>query len=243
MNDFISTSLNAEWQPFFEAQKAQPYWDELQSFVQNARRSCVVYPPPKSVFKAFKESIPSDIRCIILGQDPYHGPGQAMGLSFSVPPSEKLPPSLRNIFKEYQSDLDLPAPISGDLSVWAQNGVFLLNTVLTVEARKAGSHTNKGWEKFTSAALEFVLRENPHTGFICFGAPAKKVVDRVLQKLAESMPSLDPVVIATPHPSPLSAYRGFFGSKPFTTFNFEQAAKGREIVHWELPSAVQQTLF
>ena len=239
MDKFLSTRIKAGWKPFFESQKSLPYWDALQEFVELEYQNHIIYPPLNKVFRVFESLEPTDVRCIIIGQDPYHGPGQAQGLAFSVPAGMTLPPSLRNIFKEYQSDLGFAEPESGDLSPWEAAGVFLINSALTVRQSEAGSHAKKGWETFTKNALTFLLNANAHAGFICFGAPALKTAE---QAIAHST-TTDPTVIATPHPSPLSAYRGFFGSKPFTKFNAEQLKKGRESVPWELPAAAQTSLF
>jgi len=239
MDTFLFTKPPAGWETFFKTQSEQPYWKELNAFVDAEYKSHTVYPSREDIFHAFEAVRPENISCVLIGQDPYHGPQQAMGLSFSVKSKVSPPPSLRNIFKEYTSDLGYTQPLSGDLSPWAKNGVFLLNSVLTVRAAQAGSHAKKGWETFVFNALEYVVASNPNAGFLCFGAPAKKLAEKVLQ----NWPDHDRVIVTTVHPSPLSAYRGFFGSRPFTTFNNEQLKKGRDIVNWELPAAPQSTLF
>lgn len=239
MEAILSTAVHPEWQSFFNEQISSPYWTDLFSFLVTDSTAHTIYPPTPQILRIFRELPPSKITCILLGQDPYHGPNQANGLSFSVNQDQKLPPSLRNIFKEYHTDLQLPLPASGDLSPWLQNGVFLLNTVLTVRAGQAQSHAKRGWETFTSNALLYALTQNPQLGFLCFGTPATKTVQKTLAQL--SFPETEPpTVISTPHPSPLSAYRGFFGSKPFTSFNYEQEKKGRKGVNWELPSNAKQ---
>lgn len=239
MADFLSTSTPAGWESFFSAQKKCDYWSDLVNFVSKEYQNHTVYPPASQIFAALDATPPEEVRCIILGQDPYHGPGQAHGLAFSVPAGQNWPPSLKNIFKEYQSDLGLPPPLSGDLTTWAKRGVLLLNTVLTVREGRAGSHAKKGWERFTFAVLNHVLERSPNAGFICFGKPALTLAESVIAQ----HPLRAPVVVHTPHPSPLSAYRGFFGAKPFTTFTYQQEKKGRESVPWELPSSTQTELF
>lgn len=239
MSTFLSTNLPEAWLEFFEAEKAKSYWQPLESFVEQAFSKKQCYPAPEQIFEAFRQCAPENVKCIILGQDPYHGPGQAMGLSFSVPRGQKVPPSLRNIFKEYADDLGYEVPDHGDLSLWAAQGILLLNSVLTVEEKKAGSHAKKGWEIFVENALEFVLERNEEAGFICFGKPARRVADRIIEKRASN----DCILVETPHPSPLSAYRGFFGSRPFTKFNDLREKKGLEPLSWELGASDQTKLF
>jgi uracil-DNA glycosylase len=164
----------------------------------------------------------------IIGQDPYHGPGQAMGLSFSVAPGVPLPPSLQNIFKEMVNDLDVPRPLNGDLTPWAHHGVLLLNTVLSVAPGQAHSHAGKGWEQFTDAVIRAVSVECDHVVFILWGRPAqlkRGLIDGLKHSLIESA-----------HPSPLSAHRGFFGSKPFSRANSLLEAQGQTAIDWQLPN-------
>ena len=238
MSTFLSTIDIPHWRILFEKVQKEAYWKELMDQLSYEAQHHTLYPPTGQIFTALELCPAQQTKCIIVGQDPYHGPGQAHGLSFSVPNGQKIPPSLRNIFKEYQSDLGFKEPGGGSLEAWAKEGVLLLNAVLTVRDGAPGSHQNWGWEKFTKAAIRFALEQSPNAGFICFGKPAEKLVQEALEGL-----DARPVVMTTPHPSPLSAYRGFFGSKPFTTFNNKQLEKGREIVNWELPSSEQQRLF
>ena len=239
MDTFLFTKAPEGWSDFFRSQSELPYWTELKSFVEAEYRNETVYPKPHDVFAAFHAIRPEEIKCILLGQDPYHGPSQAMGLSFSVRKDVKIPPSLRNIFKEYCSDLEYPMPVNGDLTNWAEEGIFLINSVLTVRGGQAGSHSKKGWEEFVFNAVCYVLSKSVDVGFLCLGAPAQ----RLAQKALEATPESRPIIVSTPHPSPLSAYRGFFGSKPFTTFNNQQRESGRKTVNWKLPSGAQKSLF
>jgi uracil-DNA glycosylase len=239
MTNLLSTLIPVEWKAFWDEEVSRDYLIELDHFITKEYASQTCYPPKEELLNAIKNLAPQEIKCIIIGQDPYHGPNQANGLAFSVTPTTKLPPSLKNIFKEYCADLALPHPNNGDLTSWKKNGVLLLNTALSVRQGEAGSHAKKGWEEFTQSIMRFVLRHSTNAGFICFGAPASKLAQKVLA----DFPYQVRTIIETPHPSPLSAYRGFFGSKPFTRFNNEQRNKGLEIVHWELPSSSQQTLF
>lgn len=239
MANFLSTLVPKRWKALSERVEHTSEFQDLSDFVAGAYRDHCVYPPQKQIFAALEACPPNAIKCILLGQDPYHGPGQAHGLSFSVAGSTKIPPSLRNIFKEYQTDLSLPAPASGSLTSWANEGVLLLNTILTVEQGSAGSHAKKGWEHITRTIIEVALAQSPGLGFLCFGAPAEKLATQVL----EAGDHHEAFIVAVPHPSPLSAYRGFFGSKPFTRFNEERRKRGLEIVTWELPSSGQQSMF
>ena len=196
---------------------------ELQDFVTAERAAHTVFPPAGRVFAALAATSPDRVRAVIVGQDPYHDDGQAHGLAFSVPAGVPLPPSLRNIFKEMQSDLGT-APASGDLSHWARQGVLLLNSVLTVRAHAAGSHRGHGWEEFTDAVLRAVNRVSPPCVFILWGADAQKkraLVDETRRR-----------VISGPHPSPLSAYRGFFGSRPFSRTNELLHELGAKPIDW-----------
>lgn len=239
MKNFLSTLIPEEWNDFWKEELGEDYVDRLIEFVATEYATQICYPSQNEILAALENLKPKEVKCIIIGQDPYHGPGQANGMAFSVQPKTRIPPSLRNIFKEYCKDLKLLQPRTGDLSLWKQNGVLLLNTTLTVRQHQAGSHTNKGWEKFTLALIKHTLLTSKDAGFICFGAPASKLARKVMEELNQKNRTL----IETPHPSPLSAYRGFFGSKPFTRFNREQYKRGVEIVSWELPTTAQKTLF
>lgn len=239
MSNLLSTLIPVEWKAFWGEEVNKDYLAKLDQFVEDEYATYTCYPPKEQLLNAVQEIAPRWVRCIIIGQDPYHGPGQANGLAFSVTPSTKIPPSLKNIFKEYCADLNVAKPNNGDLTAWKNSGVLLLNTALSVRQGEAGSHAKKGWEQFTFALMKHVITQSKNAGFICFGAPASKLAHKVLA----DFPNEERTIIETPHPSPLSAYRGFFGSKPFTRFNNEQRNKGLEIVHWELPSSTQQTLF
>ena len=215
-----------DWNPILKAELEQPYWAELQAFVAQERANHAVYPAPDEVFAALHLTPYSEVKVLILGQDPYHGPGQAHGLCFSVRPGVDPPPSLKNIFKEMQSDLGLPPPAGGSLEPWARQGVLLLNASLTVRARSAGSHQGKGWETFTDAVIRAVNDKDETVVFILWGAFARKK-----KALIDTNRH---VVIESAHPSPLSASNGFFGSRPFSRANEALVAAGREPVDWSL---------
>jgi len=190
-----------------------------------------VLPPAGQRLAALEMTPLDEVRVVILGQDPYHGPGQAHGLAFSVPDGVKPPPSLANIFKELTEDCGVPLPTSGNLTRWARQGVLLLNTALTVEAGQAGSHAGRGWEAITDAAVKAVAMREVPSVFILWGSHARKKAERI-PKLRSTGAHL---ILAAPHPSPLSAYRGFFGSRPFSQTNAFLAAKGRGRIDWSLP--------
>ena len=213
------------WQTALHDQFDRPYFHQLSEFVQQERRDHDVFPPANDVFNAFRLTPLSEVRVLILGQDPYHDNGQAHGLSFSVRPGIKIPPSLRNIFKELESDLGIVPPAHGCLTSWARQGVLLLNTVLTVRAHKANSHQKKGWEQFTDAVIQCV-NEKESVIFVLWGKPAQKKAELIAPRHQ---------VIQSPHPSPLSARRGFFGSQPFSKINTTLAATGDMKINWQLP--------
>lgn len=190
--------------------------NQLNDFLSTEGATHTVYPAPENIFNAIKGLEPKDVKVIILGQDPYHEPGQAHGLSFSVPDGQPLPPSLRNIYKELKSDLGIIPNKSGNLERWKAQGVLLLNTVLTVRAHEANSHKSIGWEKVTSMILETVLAERPNVVVILWGNQAKKTFDEVYKQCGYPQ---NVYVITSAHPSPLSASRGFFGSRPFSRCN------------------------
>ena len=189
-----------------------------------------VYPPADCRLRALALTPLEEVRVVILGQDPYHGPGQAMGLCFAVPGGVKPPPSLANIYKELASDWGGPVPAHGDLTSWAEQGVLLLNTALTVEQGKAGSHAGRGWEAVTDAAIAAVAERDEPSAFILWGSHAQAKASRIPALGAGTRH----FVIASPHPSPLSAYRGFFGSRPFSRANAFLAAHGRGTIDWRL---------
>ena len=217
-----------DWNPVLRDELDQPYWQELQSFVAAEREAGPVYPATGDVFAALHLTPLAQVKVVILGQDPYHGPRQAHGLCFSVPEGVPLPPSLRNVSRELNDDLGLPTPRSGDLTPWARRGVLLLNTTLTVRAGAAASHQGHGWEVFTDQVIRAVSAKPETVVFILWGAHARKkraLVDRSRH-----------VVIESAHPSPLSAHNGFFGSRPFSRANAALVAAGRDPVDWSLPA-------
>ena len=204
----------------------QPFMQSLRAFLVEEMQSKTIYPRGNQIFAAFNHTPFESVRVVILGQDPYHGPGQAHGFSFSVPDGIAPPPSLRNIFIERKNDLGLPIPNTGNLTPWAQKGVFLLNTVLTVRHRDPNSHKEKGWEQFTDAVIQALSAKRDHIVFILWGSKAKQ--KRTL------IDSRKHHIITSAHPSPYSADRGFFGSKPFSRCNryFEQV--GLPVIDWSI---------
>lgn len=216
--------MKTDWNPVLRSELDQPYWRELQSFVAQERQRHTVYPPPDEVFAALHLTPYASVKVVILGQDPYHGPGQAHGLCFSVRRGVAPPPSLVNIFRELEADLGVPPPPDGDLTRWATQGVLLLNATLTVRARRAGSHQGKGWERFTDAVLAAVNAKPQRVVFILWGASARRkrsLVDTTRH-----------VVIESAHPSPLSAHNGFFGSRPFSRTNAALVEAGLDPIDW-----------
>lgn len=221
--------MTTDWNPVLRAEFDQPYWQELQAFVRAERERATIYPPDEQVFAALHLTPYAQTKVLILGQDPYHGDGQAHGLCFSVQAGVAQPPSLVNIFKELQADLGIAAPPHGNLEQWARQGVLLLNAVLTVRAHQAGSHAGKGWETFTDRVIASVNARPERVVFILWGAYARK-----------KKPLIDPdrhVIIESAHPSPLSAHNGFFGSHPFSRANAALRAAGREPVDWAIPAS------
>jgi uracil-DNA glycosylase len=218
-----------DWNPILRAEFDKPYWAPLMSFVASEREAHAVYPPHADVFAALHLTTFADTRVLILGQDPYHGPGQAHGLCFSVRPPTPPPPSLVNIYKELRSDLGCEIPRHGSLVHWARQGVLLLNTTLTVRAHTAGSHQGKGWETFTDAVISSVAAKSERVVFVLWGASARKKRSLVLAGGG------DHVIIESAHPSPLSAHNGYLGSRPFSRANEALAAGGREPIDWQLP--------
>ncbi len=215
-----------DWNPVLRSELDEPYWAQLQHFVATERSRHTVYPPRGDVFAALHLTPLARVKVVILGQDPYHGPGQAHGLCFSVPPGVALPPSLRNIIAELHDDVGVEAPTSGDLTPWARKGVLLLNATLTVRAHQAASHQGKGWETFTDRVIAAVNERSERVVFILWGSSARKK-----SALIDADRHL---IIESPHPSPLSAHRGFFGSRPFSRANEALVAAGREPVDWRL---------
>jgi uracil-DNA glycosylase len=217
--------IEPSWKKVLEHEFAKDYFKKLAEFVRGEYQHAIVYPPPKNIFRAFDLCPFDKVKVVILGQDPYHGPGQANGLCFAVGDGIPLPPSLQNIFKEIESDLGKPIRSrGGDLERWAVQGVLLLNATLTVRARSAGSHQKKGWEDFTDVAIRALSDRREHLVFILWGNYAKAKgahIDRSKH-----------LVIESPHPSPFSAYNGFFGSKPFSKANEYLQKTGQEPVDW-----------
>lgn len=218
--DLLPKAWSLELQDFLKSKTRQ----DLELFLTKEYKTKTIFPEMNNVFKALEYCSPKDVKVVILGQDPYHGEGQAHGLSFSVKPGIKLPPSLKNIFKELESDLGIVSPSEGDLSSWASQGVLLLNNVLTVEKSKAGSHQKKGWEEFTAAVIT-VLNQSENIVFILWGSPA--------QKKAKSVSSDRHFVLETVHPSPLSSYRGFFGCQHFSKTNEYLIQQKIEPINWD----------
>lgn len=209
-------ALSPEWD--------KDYFAQLVSFVRQAYSTGVVYPPGRRIFAAFDTTPFEAVKVVILGQDPYHGPGQANGLCFSVAPGVSLPPSLQNIFKEVSNDTGAPFPTDGDLTRWARQGVLLLNATLTVEAGRAGSHQGRGWEEFTDAVVRALAEKRENLVFILWGSYAQRkgaFIDRSRH-----------LVLQSPHPSPLSAHRGFFGNHHFSLANDYLRRHGKQAIAW-----------
>ncbi|KGR92422.1 uracil-DNA glycosylase [Ureibacillus massiliensis 4400831 = CIP 108448 = CCUG 49529] len=214
-----------DWQEILADEFEKPYYQQLRKFVAQEYSTTTVYPSKEEVMNAFYVSY-QDVKVVILGQDPYHGPGQAHGMCFSVKPGVPHPPSLRNIFQELQSDIGCPIPKDGYLMKWAKQGVFLLNTVLTVRQGEANSHKGMGWEQFTDAVIEKLAKRQDPIIFVLWGRPAQSKQSIIRQSGAHH------VILQAPHPSPLSAHRGFFGSKPFSKINEQLEAWGKQPIDW-----------
>ena len=213
------------WNEILSEEMKKDYYQELLAFVQKRREEVSVFPEEKNVFRALELTPFESVKVVILGQDPYHGFGQAHGLSFSVQKGIPLPPSLRNIYKELQEDIGGELPTEGDLSHWAKQGVLLLNTVLTVEEGNANSHKGMGWERLTNRLIESLNELNHPVIFILWGKPA--------QDKEKLITNPNHVILKAPHPSPLSAYRGFFGSKPFSKVNEILIQQGQTPIRWK----------
>ena len=221
--------IDNDWQPLFDVEQRKPYYLALRAFLKNEYATKTIYPPMNDIFTAFRLTSFEKTKVIIVGQDPYHEEGQAMGLSFSVPDDCKTPPSLRNIKAELKVDLGIEKT-GNDLSAWAEQGVFLLNTVLTVSDGKAASHAKKGWEIFTASAMEY-LAEHVQQPFVAilWGSYAQQYKHLLVQHAKSEV-----LILESPHPSPLSAYRGFFGSKPFSKTNDFLIQHKLSPINWEL---------
>ncbi len=213
------------WKAILKDEFEKPYFKNLVEFVKNEYASAKCFPPGKQIFSAFKHTPFDEVKVVIIGQDPYHGPGQAHGLCFSVGKEVAMPPSLKNIFEEIKADLGSPLPNNGNLERWADQGVLLLNATLTVRAHQAGSHQNKGWEKFTDAVIEKLSTEREGLVFMLWGGPAKRKGAKV--------DSAKHLVLISGHPSPLAANRGYwFGNKHFSTANEFLKEKGEVPIKW-----------
>ena len=225
----LNFAMPMGWNLFFTGELSKSYWELLSIFIESERAAYEIYPPPNEVFAAFFATPLQNVKVVIVGQDPYHQPGQAHGLSFSVNTNVASPPSLRNIFTELLSDVNVDRfqhPAKGNLTSWAEQGVLLLNTTCTVRRGEAGSHSGKGWEEFTTAALRLVAETHEHVVFILWGKHAQS-----LKAHLESN-GHHHTLIESPHPSPLSAYRGFFGSRPFSRANEALIQNGQVPIAW-----------
>ena len=220
----MTVKIEESWQNALKEEFEKPYFNALTDFVKSEYSKHTIYPKGKDIFRAFDKCSFDKVKVVILGQDPYHGPGQANGLCFSVHEGVPFPPSLVNIFKEIKEDLGKDMPPNGSLDRWAQQGVLLLNATLTVRAHQAGSHQNKGWETFTDAVVQKLATEKQGLVYMLWGSYA--------QKKASIVNKQENLVLKSPHPSPLSAYRGFFGSKHFSQANAYLKELGKEEVEW-----------
>lgn len=222
------TILKNDWAPLLEEEFAKPYYQKLRQFLKEEYETKMIYPDRYDIFNALHYTSYREAKVVILGQDPYHGPGQAHGLSFSVKPGINPPPSLQNIFKELQADLGCSIPNNGYLVKWAEQGVLLLNTVLTVRQGVPNSHKGIGWEMFTDKVISVCNQREKPLVFILWGKHA--------QEKRELITSPQHFIIASPHPSPFSANRGFFGSRPFSRTNLFLKKIGREEIDWQIPT-------
>ena len=218
--------IENDWLPELEGEFQKPYYKELYAFVKSEYDSAQVFPPADDIFNAFHYTPLSDVKVVILGQDPYHNVGQAHGLCFSVKPEVAAPPSLVNIYKELHDDMGCYIPNNGYLVKWAKQGVLMLNTVLTVRAHMANSHRGKGWEEFTDAAIRTLNKQDRPMVFILWGRPAQ-----TKKKMLNNPKHL---ILEAPHPSPLSAYNGFFGSRPFSKTNRFLQDNGLGHIDWQI---------
>lgn len=220
----VTVKIAESWRIRLQHEFEKPYFQILTNFVKSEYQSQTVYPPGPEIFRAFDWCSIDELKVVILGQDPYHGAGQANGLCFSVRSDVKMPPSLQNIFKEIHSDLGKPIPTNGNLERWAKQGVLLLNATLTVRASSPGSHQQKGWELFTDEVIKIISTEKENVVFILWGAYA--------QKKGEVIDKNKHLIIKSAHPSPFSAHNGFFGSQPFSKANAYLKSKGLQEIDW-----------
>jgi uracil-DNA glycosylase len=224
--------LNNDWTEFLQDEFNKDYFIRLQKFIDIEYKRKIIFPKYNDIFRAFNLLSPTKVKVVIIGQDPYHGQKQANGLAFSVCDDCKIPPSLKNIFKELHDDIGCNEPLNGNLTKWVQEGVLLINAVLTVEQAKANSHKGIGWEKFTDFVIKKISLKYENIVFVLWGNPS--------QKKATLIDESKHFIIKSPHPSPLSSYRGFFGSKPFSQANKYLIKNGRGKIDWCLNA--QQTL-
>ncbi len=224
----IKIQLEKDWKTALEPEFSKPYMKNLKRFLKKEKnQGATIFPPGSQIFAAFNQTPLSKVKVVILGQDPYHGIGQAHGLSFSVPTGIRIPPSLQNIYKELASDLNISPCLHGNLSYWASQGVLLLNAVLTVQAHKAASHQNQGWETFTSKAIEELSNRRDHLVFMLWGKYA--------QQKGQIINRQKHLVLESAHPSPFSAHRGFLGSQPFSKANNFLISKNIRPIDWQQP--------
>ena len=220
------SGLNGDWYEALKGEFAKPYYRKLFATVNEEYKTRLIFPPAKDIFNAFHLTPLKDVKVVILGQDPYHNHGQAHGLCFSVQKGVEIPPSLVNIYKELHDDLGCTIPDHGCLTKWAEQGVLMLNTVLTVRAHQANSHRGIGWEEFTDAAIMALNSQDRPIVFMLWGAPA--------QRKKRMLNNQKHLILEAPHPSPLSAYRGFFGSRPFSQTNAFLEKNGIEPIDWQI---------
>ncbi|MGG1696382.1 uracil-DNA glycosylase [Bacillus zhangzhouensis] len=216
--------LNDSWWAVMKSEFEQPYYQELREWMKEEYRTQTIFPKPEDVYRALHLTSYEEVKVVILGQDPYHGPGQAHGLSFSVQPGVRQPPSLKNIFQELKDDLGCPVPNHGSLVSWAEQGVLLLNTVLTVRKGEANSHKGKGWERVTDRVIDVLNERDQPVVFVLWGRHAQNKKERIDQNKH--------YIIESPHPSPFSARNGFFGSRPFSQTNAYLKQLGLEEINW-----------
>lgn len=216
--------IEPSWTEILEEEFRSDYLKQLEITLENLYQTEQIYPPPEQIFNAFNLCPFSEVRVVILGQDPYHGKNQAHGLAFSVPDGVPIPPSLKNIYKELENDLRIKPPASGNLERWARQGVLLLNATLTVQENTPGSHQNLGWETFTAAVIRLLADKKEHVVFILWGKYA--------QTKASLIDSNKHLILKSPHPSPLSAYTGFFGSRPFSKTNAYLIKNNQKPIEW-----------
>ncbi len=221
----MEVTIEPGWKAILKDEFEKPYFKELVQFVKKEYASAKCFPPGKQIFSAFNHTPFEDVKVVIIGQDPYHGPGQANGLCFSVSDNIAIPPSLKNIFEEIKTDIGTPIPNSGNLERWANQGALLLNATLTVRAHQAGSHHNKGWEHFTDAVIEKLSKEKEGLVFMLWGGPAKRKGSKI--------DNSKHLVLESGHPSPLAANRGYwFGNKNFSKANEYLKGKGKKPIDW-----------